>query len=173
MPQRVLASKRVNPIAAAALIVAACGIVVVLGAQFFEHVLGELPCPLCLMQRKVYYGAIALALLVAAAAAWGPWALGRAGLGVLMLVLIGGAGLAAYHSGVEWHFWPGPQDCSGPLNGLGTAGGLLKRLESISIVRCDQAGWRFLGLSLAGYNALISLSLAAVALWGIVAGRRA
>jgi len=173
MPQALTVSMRANPIAAAALIVAAGGIATMLGALFFEHVLGELPCPLCLMQRKVCYSAIVLALLVAAAASWGPRLLARAGLGVLMLVLLGGAGLAAYHAGVEWHFWPGPQDCSGPLGDLGARGGLLKQLQSISLVRCDQAGWRFLGLSLAGYNVLISLSLAAVALWGILASRRA
>jgi disulfide bond formation protein DsbB len=50
---------------------------------------------------------------------------------------------------------------------LGSAGSLLmKKLESIRIVRCDEVQWRFLGLSLAGYNALISLALAALALWG-------
>jgi disulfide bond formation protein DsbB len=173
MPQSLSVLVRANPVTAAALAIAAGGIAVILGALFFEYVLGQLPCPLCLMQRKVCYAATALGLLVAAASAWGPRALARAGLVVLMLLLIGGAGLAAYHAGVEWHFWPGPQDCSGPLNDLGSAGGLLKRLQSISIVRCDQAGWRFLGLSLAGWNVLISLALATVALWGIRAGRPA
>ena len=49
---------------------------------------------------------------------------------------------------------------------LGPPGDLLKRLQTINITRCDEAAWRFLGLSLAGYNALISLALAAVAAWG-------
>src|SRR5262249_18846745 len=74
-------------------------------------------------------------------------------------------GLGVYHAGVEWKWWLGPQECSGALDDLGSAGGLLKKLESISIVRCDEAAWRFLGLSLAGYNAIISLALAAVAAW--------
>jgi disulfide bond formation protein DsbB len=75
------------------------------------------------------------------------------------------SGLGVYHSGIEWKWWPGPQECSGSLDNLGGAGGLLKQLESISLVRCDDAAWRFLGLSLAGYNALISLALAFVAGW--------
>jgi disulfide bond formation protein DsbB len=76
------------------------------------------------------------------------------------------AGLAAYHAGIEWKFWSGPQDCSGPINNTGAAADLLKKLQNIHIVRCDEAAWRFLGLSLAGYDVLISLALAAVAIWG-------
>jgi disulfide bond formation protein DsbB len=48
----------------------------------------------------------------------------------------------------------------------------LNQLERVSIVRCDEAAWRFLGISLSGYNVLISLTLAVVAAWGVVAGRR-
>jgi disulfide bond formation protein DsbB len=66
---------------------------------------------------------------------------------------------------VEWGWWQGPQECSGALDDLGS-GGLLNKLQSITVVRCDEAAWRFLGLSLAGYNALISLALAAIAAWG-------
>jgi disulfide bond formation protein DsbB len=43
---------------------------------------------------------------------------------------------------------------------------MLDRLKSVNVVRCDEAAWRFLGLSLAGYNVIISLALAAVAAWG-------
>jgi disulfide bond formation protein DsbB len=75
------------------------------------------------------------------------------------------AGLGVYHSGVEWKWWQGPQECAGTLDDLGAAGGLLNKLQSITVVRCDEAAWRFLGLSLAGYNVLISLALAGVAAW--------
>ena len=81
-------------------------------------------------------------------------------------------GSATYHAGVEWKWWAGPTECSGALDNLGSAGDLLKQLESISVVRCDEAAWRFLGLSLAGYNVLISLALAAIAGWGFVMGLR-
>jgi disulfide bond formation protein DsbB len=66
---------------------------------------------------------------------------------------------------VEWKWWQGPQECSGALDDLGSAGGLLSKLQSITVVRCDEAAWRFLGLSLAGYNVIISLALAAIAAW--------
>jgi disulfide bond formation protein DsbB len=82
------------------------------------------------------------------------------------------AGLGVYHSGVEWKWWAGPRDCSGALEGLGSAEDLMKRLQQTNVVRCDEAAWRFLWLSLAGYNALISLVLAAVAIWGVVTARR-
>jgi len=84
---------------------------------------------------------------------------------------LGGAALAAYHAGVEWKWWPGPRDCSGPLNPLG-GGNLLEQLQSVRVVRCDEAPWTLLGLSLAGYNFFISLALAGVALWGLTAQRR-
>ena len=89
-----------------------------------------------------------------------------AGFVVIAGFMLWNAGLGAYHSGVEWGWWQGPQDCSGPINDLGGAGGLLKKIETIRIVRCDEVQWRFLGLSLAGYNVLISLALAAIAIWG-------
>jgi disulfide bond formation protein DsbB len=95
-----------------------------------------------------------------------------AALFVILAGMLWSAGLATYHAGVEWKLWAGPKDCSGALENLGSANDLLKQLESISVVRCDEAAWRFLGISLAGYNVLISLALAAVAAWGILAARR-
>jgi len=161
-----------NPAVTAALAVAAAGAATILGAWFFQYGLGIVPCPLCLEQRIPYYVAIPLAVIVALAAyREAPRPLIVAGLGVLALVFLFGAGLAAYHAGIEWKWWPGPQDCSGPLDPLGSRG-LLEQLQDISIVRCDEAPWRFLGLSLAGYNVLISLALAAIAAWGALAVRR-
>ena len=93
------------------------------------------------------------------------------GLSVLLLVLLFGAGFGVYHSGVEWKWWPGPQDCTGPIAGFGNAGTLLQQMQTSSVVRCDEASWRFLGLSLAGYNALISLAFALVALCGLALER--
>ena len=79
--------------------------------------------------------------------------------------------IGVYHSGVEWKWWPGPQDCSGPINSFGSAGDLLRQMQATSVVRCDEVQFRFLGLSLAGYNALICLALAAVSAWGLVRRR--
>jgi disulfide bond formation protein DsbB len=167
-----IASIHRNPATAAALAVAAGGAATIVGAWFFQYGLGLQPCPLCLEQRIPYDLAVPLAVVVALAAARkAPRGLIAGGLGVVALAMLIGAGLAVYHSGIEWKWWPGPQDCSGPLNPLGSRG-LLEQLQSINVVRCDEAPWRFLGLSLAGYNVLISLALAAIAGWGIVAAGR-
>ena len=87
---------------------------------------------------------------------------------MLLLAALANAWLGAYHAGVEWKFWQGPTDCSGPVVDLGSAGKLLERLDTVKVIRCDEVQWRFLGLSLAGYNVLISLLMAAIAAWGIV-----
>jgi disulfide bond formation protein DsbB len=143
------------------------------GAWFFQLVLGIQPCPLCLEQRYAYYLAIPLAIVVAVAAARrAPRSLLYLGLTVLALAALANAVLGGYHAGVEWKWWAGPSDCSGPILDLGSAGNLLSRLDSVKVVRCDEVQWTFLGLSLAGYNALISLLMAAIAVRGIVKSSR-
>ncbi len=143
------------------------------GAWYFQLALDLQPCPLCLEQRYAYYAAVPLAALVAfAAKREAPVSLLLAGLAVLALLALGNAGLAAYHAGVEWKFWPGPGDCSGPVLDLSKAGSLLDQLDKVKVVRCDEVQWKFLGLSLAGYNVLLSLGLSALAGWGILQIRR-
>jgi disulfide bond formation protein DsbB len=165
---------RRSPAASAALVVAGLGAATILGAYFFQYVLGYLPCPLCFEQRIPYYIAIPLALVVALAATWSaPRPVVIGGLALLALIMAVSTGLGVYHAGVEWKWWPGPADCSGPLSGMGSAGDLLQRMQSQTVVRCDDAAWRFLGISLAGYNALISLALVVVAAWGVIKERRA
>jgi disulfide bond formation protein DsbB len=150
-----------------AFVVAAGSAVIAAAAQFFQHALSIPPCPLCLEQRKFHYVVIALALATAVAALKrAPKQYLAVGLAVVGLILLGGAAVAVYHSGVEWKLWAGPADCSGPIASFGKAGSLLEQMQTTSVVRCDEAGWRFLGLSLAGYNGLVSLALAALALRG-------
>ena len=157
-----------NPALTAALAVAVIAAATLAGAWFFELVLDIRPCPLCLEQRYAYYLAVPLGALVAFAAAKdAPRAVLVAGLAILALAALGNAGLGAYHAGVEWKFWQGPTDCTGTIGNLGSAGSLLERLDTVKVVRCDEVQWRFLGLSLAGYNVLISLLMAAIAVWGI------
>jgi disulfide bond formation protein DsbB len=162
-----------NPAAGAAITIAVVGAAAILGAFYFQYALGLAPCPLCLEQRIAYYVAIPLALILAFAAARGaPRGLLVAGLAVIALAMLANAGLGVYHAGVEWKFWPGPTDCSGPVTNLGRASDLMSKLRNVTVVRCDEAAWRFLGLSLAGYNVLISAALAAVAAWGAAGLRR-
>jgi disulfide bond formation protein DsbB len=157
-----------NPALTASLAITIIAVATLAGAWFFQLVLEILPCPLCLEQRYAYYLAVPLGALVAIAAARGaPRLLLLVGLIILALAALGNAGLGTYHAGVEWHFFQGPTDCTGPVGNLGSAGNLLERLDTVKVIRCDEVQWRFLGLSLAGYNVLISLLMAAIALWGI------
>ena len=164
----------VDPAVMAALAIAAVAAATLAGAWFFQLVLDIRPCPLCLEQRYAYYLAVPLALLVAFVAARGaPRQVVLAGFALLLLAALANAWLGGYHAGVEWKFWEGPTDCSGPVADLGSAGTLLQRLDTVKVIRCDEVQWRFLGLSLAGYNVLISLLMAVMALWGIVSAKRA
>ena len=158
-----------NPALTAALAITAIAVATLAGAWFFQLVLDIRPCPLCLEQRYAYYLAVPLGALVALAAAKGTSRLVLlGGLAILAAATLGNAWLGTYHAGVEWHLWQGPTDCTGTIGNLGSAGSLLQRLETVKVIRCDEVQWRFLGLSLAGYNVLISLLMAAIAAWGIV-----
>ena len=158
-----------NSAALAALAIAVIAAATLAGAWFFQLVLDIRPCPLCLEQRYAYYLALPLAALLAFLAARGaPRQVLMAGFAVLLFATLANAWLGGYHAGVEWQFWPGPSDCSGPLVDFGKAGGVLDQLDKAKVVRCDEVQWRFLGLSLAGYNVLISLAMASIALFGFV-----
>lgn len=158
-----------NPALTAALAVAVIAAATLAGAWFFQLVLDIRPCPLCLEQRYAYYLAVPLGALVAFAASRGaPRPVLLVGLALLALAALANAWLGTYHAGVEWGLWQGPTDCTGPVGNLGSAGNLLERLDTVKVIRCDEVQWRFLGLSLAGYNVLISLLMAAIAGWGSI-----
>jgi len=160
---------RRRPAVVAALAVFAGSAAAILGAWYFQYVLKLPPCPLCLEQRVPYHIVIPLSLLLAIAAiVRAPRALIVVGFLAIIAAMLISAALGAYHAGVEWRWWPGTTDCSGPMTDFTTNGPLLKQLQSIHVVRCDEAAWRFLGVSLAGYNVLISLALAAVAALGLI-----
>jgi disulfide bond formation protein DsbB len=153
--------------------VAALAVATILGALAFEHLGGYAPCPLCLEQRYAYYvsiPALVLGLWLLARGRKGPAALTFAAVAAIFLA---NAGFAAYHAGAEWRFWPGPDTCAAAGDTLGTAGGgLLKELEATHVVRCDEPALRIFGLSLAGWNVLVSLTRAAGAAAAAGAARR-
>lgn len=163
----VLAVARKDAVATAAALVALIGLTTIGGFFFFQYVLGYPPCPLCLDQRMAFYVSVPLAALLWLGAGHGASRkvlfLGFLAITVAMLW---NTGLSAFHAGVEWKFWPGPTDCSGPINGLGQASNMLNRLQDIRIVRCDTAAWRLFGISLAGYDVLVSAFLAVTAAVG-------
>ena len=150
----------------AALIVAATSALTLAGAWFFELVIKLKPCPMCLEERWPYYIGLPLALIVALAA-WrkAPRTVLVIGLLAIAAVMAWNAYMGVFHSGVEWKWWAGPTECTGTPE-FGGPGGLLNRLQNINITRCDEAAWRFLGISLAGYNALIAAALTIVAAIG-------
>jgi disulfide bond formation protein DsbB len=164
---------RAEPAAAAALAIFALSAATIVGAWYFEFVLKLPPCPLCLEERLPYHVVIPLSLLMAIAAlARAPRTLLAVGFTAIIVAVLCGAVLGAYHTGVEWHWWAGPTDCSGPITDLTAKGPILGQLTSIHVVRCDEAAWRLFGISLAGYNVLISLALAAIAGYGLLASRQ-
>jgi disulfide bond formation protein DsbB len=158
---------RPNAAALAAGTIAAIGAATLGGAWFFEYVLDIKPCPMCLEQRYAYYLVIVLGAVLAFASPRLPKAVAIAGLAILALAAFGNSIYGAFHAGVEWGFWPGPATCGGPVGDLGSAGSLLQRLDTVRVIRCDEVQWRFLGLSLAGYNFLISGLMGLVALFGM------
>ncbi len=137
-------------------------------AWFTELVLGYPPCRLCLLQRWPYYAAIPLAAL-----AWiitGPLKLriaARPAFAMIACIFMVGVALGVHHSGVEWGWWAGPSDCAGALNpGPPSAQDLLDTLNRTRVISCSDAPFRVLGLSMAGWNALVSFVLASIAIRG-------
>jgi len=134
-------------------------------AHGFETVGHLPPCELCLHQREGYWIALSVALVgIAGSRVWRPAP--RAVALLLGFIFLGEAALAAYHAGVEWHWWPGPASCTGG-HGVVKPSDMLALLKGarMTVVQCDQAAWRLLGLSMAGWNALVALALTLASLF--------
>ncbi len=143
-----------------ALLLAAAVIIAALG---FEHIGGHVPCPLCLQQRYAYFAGVPLLFVAMALVAEMP-RLAALIFAVVAVAFLANAGLGIYQSGAEWKLWPGPETC-GALQALpSSAADLLKEAAEATVVRCDEASWRFAGLSFAGWNAVMSLAICALAL---------
>ncbi|MEQ8966247.1 MAG: disulfide bond formation protein B [Azospirillaceae bacterium] len=143
--------------------VGAASLALLLGALGFQYLGGLAPCPLCLWQRWPHGVVIALGV-VGLAVAGRPTARAVV-LGLAGLALTVGAGIALYHVGVEQAWWEGTTACTG---GAASAGGdsvdaLRQQLFETELVRCDAVAWSLLGISMAGWNGLISVAVAAFA----------
>lgn len=130
-------------------------------AHAFQTFGGLSPCTLCFKQREVYWtaGFLAAALFVVSRIPAGQRLVWIGNL-LLAAVFLYGAYLAVYHAGAEWKFWPGPSACAS--GGGHVSIDDLKEIlgkNNIKPPACDQAAWVFAGLSMAGWNALISLGL--------------
>ncbi len=141
----------------ASLVILVVATATIAGAWIFQ-LAGYDPCHLCLMQRWAYYFAVPFSLLLSVRGGANPQG-ARRGLYLLALVMLGSAIFGAYHAGVEWKWWEGPATCSGDIS---------SGLPDLSkpVVACNEAALRIAGISLAGWNAIISAALAAMALAG-------
>ena len=141
----------------ASLVILAVATATISGAWIFQFA-GYDPCHLCLLQRWAYYFAVPFSLLLSVSSRANPGG-AKLGLYLLAIVMFGSAIFGAYHAGVEWKWWLGPDTCSGAISG-----GLPDLTKPV--VACNEAAIRIFGLSLAGWNAVISLVLTGVALSG-------
>ncbi|WP_170459032.1 disulfide bond formation protein B [Ruegeria arenilitoris] len=127
-----------------------------LAAWGFQYLGGMAPCKLCIWQRYPHGAAVLLGALAFTLP------------GVRLLPLLGAAaaaatsGIGVYHAGVERGLWEGPSSCtSGSISGL-SAEELMEQIMAAPLVRCDDIPWEMFGLSMAGWNALLSAGLVLV-----------
>ncbi len=127
------------------------------GALIFQFVGGFSPCSLCIWQRWPHLAVIILAFI------------GLRGVmprSMLWLILVAGifsVGLGSYHAGIEYGFWAGPAGCMTNLALDDDIQALTQQLLATPLVRCDEVVWSLLGLSMASWNAMISLDIIAAA----------
>jgi disulfide bond formation protein DsbB len=135
--------------------------VLLLGAFGFQHLGNMTPCKMCYWQRYPHAVAIGLGLafllIQHQSLLW---------LGALAALATGGIGL--YHAGIERGLWQGPASCtSGPIDGLSTDD-LVAQIMTAPMVRCDEVPWALFGISMAGWNAILSICLMAIWLWAAI-----
>src|SRR5216683_336574 len=133
---------------------------IVLGAALLSQYWGGLaPCELCLLQRWPWEAAIALALvaLIAGSRAALPWV-------ALLLAIVFALGvvIAFYHVGVEQHWFAGPSACTASGGGAMTLEDMKRQILGTAPVLCDRVQWALFGVSMAGWNLLASLGMAAI-----------
>jgi disulfide bond formation protein DsbB len=128
------------------------------GALAFQYIGGLTPCEMCVWQRWALAAAIGLALA--------GWALrhNRALLLLSALAVLAGAGIAIFHAGVEQHWWKGITECAAPMVS-GSSAEIMGQIMAQPLVRCDAIPWSLFGISMAGWNALVSSIIGGVALW--------
>ena len=132
------------------------------GAYISEYGFGLVPCEMCWWQRYAHFAALALALIAFFAPPRRLW-VALAAIALLASGLIG-----AFHAGVEYHWWEGFTTCSS--NSIAGAVDPLEAIMSAPLIRCDVAQWTLWGISLAGFNFLISTAAALLAF--ILLGRK-
>jgi disulfide bond formation protein DsbB len=126
-----------------------------LGALGSQYLGGLYPCEMCHWQRWPHYAAV----LIAGAAFVVPGRAMRQSLVLIAALLIAVSGaIAVFHAGVEYHWWNGITACTSTIaSGATTSAERLAAIMNAPMIRCDVAQWRLAGISLAGFNAILSL----------------
>ncbi len=138
------------------------------GAFAFQYIGGLAPCHLCLQQRWPHAAAIVIGL-VALLLEKGPLVRLSAACGAIAAAAT--AGLGVYHTGVERGWWAGPDTCSAGGNiGALSSEDLLNQILAAPVIRCTDVAWDMLGLSMASWNAVLSLGL--MLIWVMAAARK-
>ena len=130
------------------------------GAHISEHFFGLVPCALCLDQREAHWAAISVSIAGLVAGQIFKSHLGAAAaVGAVALIYFVSTGLAFYHTGVEFKFWPGPASCVAPTDFANIDLSVEALSAKTTHPSCDAVQWRLLGISMAGYNMLISAAM--------------
>lgn len=136
------------------------------GAFLFEYVGGLPPCKMCIWQRWAH----AAIILFAGAGIMGfPRRLATA---LVLIAALSSVSIASYHAGVEWGLWLGPQGCTASLSSNLSSAALVDDLLATPVVRCDEVPWSLFGLSMAGWNALISVDIVFLSGWAFWRSQR-
>ena len=145
------------------LLILAASVAVLGAALAFQYWGGLAPCELCLYQRYPYGATIALSLVALVLPEGRPRAYALLACGLAFAI---GCGIAIFHVGVEHHWWQGTAACTGNIDLSGTMSlqELEQRIMSTPVARCDRIAWSLFGVSMAGYNALVSFALSVFAL---------
>lgn len=142
-----------------------------LGAAFaFQHLGGLDPCVLCVYQRWPWAAVIAaglLALLTARHAG-----IARLLLGLAAIAMLIGAGIAGFHVGVEQQWWAGTSECGGVTGQAKTVAELKAQLFATPVTRCDAVAWSLLGISMAGWNLIVSAAGGVLLAWQAIIRKR-
>jgi len=150
----------VNRLAAARALALALPAGLLGGALAFQYLGGLVPCEMCYWQRWPHGAAIVVAL----AAFVLPPRAARAAIVLAALLAMASGLIGVYHWGVEQHIFRGLTQCSSSA-GSGDTAQVLQDILTTPLVRCDQPQWSMFGISMAGWNAILSLGLGTVILW--------
>ena len=132
-----------------------------LGALGFQFLGGLAPCEMCFWQRYAHLAVLAVSALA--------WLMGSRALGWLAVIaMVGAAGLGLYHAGVEQKWWAGITACTAPVSAGMSTTDMMDVLLNAPLTRCDEIPWSLFGVSMAGWNALVSAGAALCAAFVLI-----